>query len=254
MKTFFSTLDGYPTGTRIGARGSMEQIEKNAILASLSAPERERIKEFLTPMSLVVGRTLYEAGETVTRVYFPISGMISLVLASSEGTQVEAGIVAREGVAGAASALAQTPPTSRAMVQIEGRAFWMEANTFRDEFRRGGSLQPVVLRYQQTMIAQTSQAALCNRIHTVEERLSRWLLTIRDRIGSDELNITQEFIAHMLGTRRSGVTVAAGVLRQAGFIQYTRGHITITDDKGLESCACECYSILRREFDSIVNS
>ncbi len=251
MNPFLFSQDGYSSSARISTRNPMEQIEKNVILASLSAPERDRIKELLTPVSMPVGRIIYEAGEPVQRVYFPISGMISLVVASMEGTQVEAGVVAHEGGAGVPSALAQNAPTTRAMVQIEGRAFWMTAEAFRDEFRRGGSLQPVILRYMQTLVAQTSQAALCNRIHTVEERLSRWLLTIRDRIGSDELNITQEFIAHMLGTRRSGVTVAAGVLRQAGFIQYTRGHITITDGNGLEGCACECYGILRHEFDSI---
>lgn len=240
---------GSASGGRVGNRNSVEHIEKNMVLAALSAPERERFREFLTPISLPVGRTLYESGAPIERVYFPISGLVSLVLASAEGTQVEAGIVAHEGVVGGTSVLANAAPTSYAMVQIEGRAFWMSAQDFRDEFRRGGALQNVMLRYSQTMIAQTSQAALCNRIHTVEERLSRWLLTIRDRIHSNDLNITQEFIAHMLGTRRSGVTVAAGTLRQSGFIRYTRGHITIIDDKGLEGSACECYAILRREFE-----
>lgn len=251
MNPYSSSSDGYSRGATISARNSMEQLERNDILAALSTPERERLKEMLTPCSLPLARSLYESGDILERVYFPISGLISLVLTSEEGTQVEAGVVGREGVAGGTAALANTAPLSRAIVQIEGRGFWMPAQNFRDEFRRGGALQNIMLRYGQTMIAQTSQAALCNRIHTVEERLSRWLLTIRDRIQSDELNITQEFIAHMLGTRRSGVTVAAGVLRQSGFIQYTRGHITIVDDIGLEGCACECYHILRREFDAM---
>lgn len=251
MTSFIQSSDGYRNAQRITSRNALEHLEKNTILAALSAPERERIKELLNPTQLSVGRTLYEAGEAVTRVYFPISGLVSLVLSSAQGAQVEVGIVGREGAVGAAAALAKNPSISRAMVQIEGRAFWMTAQDFHDEFRRGGSLQPIMLRYYQTLIAQTSQAALCNRVHTVEERLSRWLLTIRDRIDSNELNITQEFIAHMLGTRRSGVTVAAGVLRQAGFIQYTRGRIVITDDKGLEGASCECYTVLRRAFDSI---
>lgn len=244
-------VGNHVNGGRFSARNSMDQLERNDVLAGVSAPERERLREMLTPCSFPVGRTLYESGDILERVYFPISGLVSLVLISEEGTQVEAGVVGREGVVGGSAVLANAAPLSRAMIQIEGRGFWMSAPNFRDEFRRGGALQGLMLRYGQVMIAQTSQAALCNRIHTVEERLSRWLLTIRDRISSDELNITQEFIAHMLGTRRSGVTVAAGVLRQSGFIQYTRGHITIIDDKGLEGCACECYHILRREFDAL---
>ena len=223
----------------------------NWLLAALPELEFERLKPHLKPTRLPAGQVLHEIGECIERVYFPDSGMVSLVLTSGDGTNVEVGIVGREGMVGAAALLQSNQTISQAMVQIAGSGWRLPAEVLRAEFKRGGLLQERMLRYAQALLTQTSQTALCNRLHTVEERLARWLLTAHDCVQSDTIGLTQEFIADMLGTRRTGVTIAAGVLRQEGLIDYTRGYIKIIDHEGLKDAACECYPILHKQFQRL---
>ena len=223
-------------------------LPSNWLLAALPELELERLRPHLRSTSLPVGQILHESGECIERVYFPDSGMVSLVLTSGDGTNVEVGIVGREGMVGTAALLQSNQTISQAIVQIAGCGWRLPAEVLRAEFKRGGLLQDQMLRYAQTLLMQTSQTALCNRLHTVEERLARWLLMAHDCVQSDTIGLTQEFIADMLGTRRTGVTIAAGVLRQEGLIDYTRGYIKITDHEGLKSAACECYPILHKQF------
>jgi CRP-like cAMP-binding protein len=174
--------------------------------------------------------------------------MISLVVDTQDGSQVEVGVTGREGIVGGLSTLSSESSFHRAVVQISGNGFRLPVEAFVDEYKRGGVLQQLVQQYSHLLVVQASQAALCNRLHTVEERLSRWLLTTSNRIQSENLELTHEFISHMLGVRRSGVTVALGMLQQAGVIDTTRGCITILDCAKLESCACECHQIVRQQF------
>ncbi len=244
------TQHRYSSSGNVITRETRPEV-RNTLLATLPSLERERLRDHLRPCSFHPGQGLYESGEKVERVFLLNKGLVSLILTSQEGTQVECGVAGREGLVGLPAALGDDIAVTRAMAQMESSGYWMPTRAFREEFRRGGVLQTLVLRQQQLIIAQASQAALCNRLHTVEERLARWLLMLRDRIGSDQLYITQEFIAHMLGTRRSGVTVAAGILREAGLIDYTRGRITVVDHQGLQDTSCECYGVLRNAFQKM---
>jgi CRP-like cAMP-binding protein len=221
---------------------------KNRILAGLSDNDRERLAPHLRRVLLHQNDTLHESGAAIDHVYFVEAGMISLVVAASDGSQVEAAVVGQEGVVGGACVLGNQFSFHRAVVQIPGNAYRLPAAVLQEECRSNRVLQHLLHRQLYLLMAQASQAALCNRVHTIEERLSRWLLTIRDRIGSNELALTHEFIAHMLGVRRTGVTVSMGILQQAGLIDYTRGHIMLCDPEKLESCACECYSGVREQF------
>jgi CRP-like cAMP-binding protein len=197
------------------------------------------------------GEMLYETGDTIHTVYFMTAGMISLVLTSQQGTDVEVGVIAREGLVGSRAIIDGKPSVDRTMVQIAGSAYRMSAETLREEFDLSKSLRHQLLRHSQAMFTQASQGSLCNRLHSIEERLCRWLLTVSDRIGSDELDLTHEFLANMLGARRSGVTTTAGALRAAGLIDYTRGHIKILDRKAMEEDVCECYGVIRNEFEEL---
>ncbi len=174
--------------------------------------------------------------------------MISLVVDARDGVQVEAAVTGREGIVNGTVILGNQLSFHRAVVQVPGNAYRLPASVLREECQRTEVLRDPVNRYLFLLMAQASQAVLCNRTHTLEERLSRWLLGVRDRIGSEELDLTHEFISHMLGVRRSGVTIALGVLQEAGLIDATRGHIAIRDDQKLESCACECYDVIRKQF------
>jgi CRP-like cAMP-binding protein len=224
---------------------------KNYVLANLPQDVWNRVSPHIRHALLIPGQSLYGAGELAERVYFPNSGLVSLVMDSSEGSQVEVGVVGREGIVGVLAALSGQPSFGHALVQIAGNACWVPAALLRDEFRCGGALQDWLLRYIQVLNVQAAQCALCNRLHTVEERLSRWLLIVHDRIATNEIDITHEFIAQMLGARRSGVTVALGALQQAGFIDLARGHVVITDEQGLTKNTCECYSALRAQFETL---
>jgi CRP-like cAMP-binding protein len=220
----------------------------NKLLGSLPPLEFERLQPHLRSVRLSVGEAIYETDHVLQGVYFLNSGVVSHILTSKEGTDVEVGIVGNEGALGTIAMLGNGKTTNRAVVQISGQGWWIDARILREMFVRGGRLQTLLLRHLQASLDQTSQIVLCNRLHTVEERFSRWLLMTRDRVDCDDLPLTQEFISNMLGTRRSGVTVAAGILRQAGLIDYRRGSITILNREGLEQTACECYSTIRDRF------
>jgi len=220
----------------------------NQILAALPLEEYQRLEKHLKPVNLTSGTILLEPHESIETIYFPQRAMISLVSIMMDGSTTEIGLIGNEGMIGLPAILGGNSTTSRTIVQVSGSALEISAEIIRQEFQRGGKLYQLLLLYTQALLTQVSQSAACNRQHNIEERLARWLLSVQDCILQDELPLTQEFIANMLGTRRSGVTVAAGILQQAGIIRYSRGRITILDQKGLEGTACECYHLVQDEF------
>ncbi|MBV9469497.1 MAG: Crp/Fnr family transcriptional regulator [Abitibacteriaceae bacterium] len=213
----------------------------NLLLSALPPNDYQRILPYLKPVALEAGRTLYEAGQPIQRVYFPTECTISLLMSSAQGTDVEVNTVGREGFVDVITCLGGGPSLYRAMVLTKGRAWQMPAAMLKQEFRHGGMLHELLLRYLQNILAQSAQTALCCRLHSVEERLCCWLLSVHDRVEQDELELTQELVAHVLGVRRVSVTEAMAILRQAELIRCTRGHITVLDRVGLERRACECY-------------
>jgi CRP-like cAMP-binding protein len=223
----------------------------NRLLAVLPEADYERLLPHLRLASLRVGEVLYQAGDSIHTVYFLTAGLVSLVITSKEGIDVEVGMATREGAVGMSSLMSPDPILDRAIVQMEGSAYRISTRVLQDEFNRSSALRGQLLRHAQAVFMQTAQSALCNRLHSIEERMCRWLLTVSDRMGTDELDVTQEFMASMLGSRRSGVTMAAGILRTAGLIGYSRGHITILDREGLEESACECYGVIREKFERL---
>jgi len=225
----------------------------NELLASLPQSEYSLLQPHLRPFDMKLGHVLHHPGEHLNHVYFVANGMFSLVLTSKQGIEVEVGMIGREGVAGASAVLTGTPTMSIIMVQIHGSALVLPGEVFRQEFKKGGVFQDKVLSHIQGISTMNAQAALCNRLHLVEQRLARWLLLVHDRVGDNYLELTQEFIAGMLGTRRAGVTEAACGLRDAGLIEYTRGSIEILDRAGLEKIACECYEIMGNQFSYAVS-
>ena len=220
----------------------------NQLLAALPEAEYQRIASHLKPVDLTSGEILLEPNEPVQKIYFPQRAMISLVSIMMDGSTTEIGLVGNEGMIGLAAVLGGGFTTSRTIVQISGSALETSADLIRQEFQRGEKLQQLLLLYTQALLTQVSQSAACNRQHNIEERLARWLLSVQDCVLHNELPLTQEFIANMLGTRRSGVTVAAGILQQAGMIRYSRGKISILDQEKLEETACECYRLVQNEF------
>lgn len=223
----------------------------NWLLDALPSEELERLRVELEPATLTLGEVLYESGGQMQHVYFPTTSHVSLLYTMLDGATAEMGLVGNEGVVGIALFMGGDTTPNRAVVQGGGEAFRMKARTMLDEFGRGGEFQLLLLRYTQALITQISQTAVCNRLHSMDQRLCRWLLMTHDRTQTDELQMTQEFISHMLGVRREGVTHAAQRLQDAGFIRYVRGHIEILDRKGLEAHVCECYSVVRVEHTRI---
>ena len=226
----------------------------NQILTALPLDEYQRLTKHLKPVNLISGTILLEPHEPITTIYFPQRAMISLVSIMMDGSTTEIGLIGNEGMIGLPAILGGSSTTSRTIVQVSGSALEISAEIIRQEFQRGERLYELLLLYTQALLTQVSQSAACNRQHNIEERLARWLLSVQDCILQDELPLTQEFIANMLGTRRSGVTVAAGILQQAGIIRYSRGRITILDQKGLEETACECYHLVQDEFIRLLGS
>lgn len=226
-----------------------ELQSRNRILAGLPREDYERLAAHLTPVNLSQGQLIYHVDDTIKQVYFPTDSMVSLVSQLSDGTSVEVGVVGFEGIAGLPLLLGVNRSPHEMMCQIPGGAMQASAEAIKREFKSGGALHDLLLRYTQSLMLTISQSMACNRIHSIGERLARWLLMSYDRCPSDELPLTQEFLAAMLGTRRAGVTEAAIKLQTEGVIKYKRGHIRIEDKKGLEACACECYGIIKQEFD-----
>jgi CRP-like cAMP-binding protein len=227
---------------------------ENLLLAALPAEEYKKLLVHLQPVTLSLGEVVYESSGCLDYIYFPTTSVVSLLYTMKNGSIAEMGLSGNDGVVGVALFLGGDTTPNRAVVQIAGRAFRMKAKLLQEEFARGGPLQRLLLRYTQALITQISQTAVCNRLHSVENRLCRWLLLSHDRVRSDELAMTQEFISNMLGGRRESVTVAAGRLQDAGLIHYARGHIKILNRKGLEASACECYQIVKDELDRLLGA
>ena len=225
---------------------------QNYLLAALPAAEWERLrgKLELTPMPL--GHVLYESGSELRHVYFPTTSIVSLLYVMEDGASAEIAIVGNEGILGISLFMGGETTPSRAVVQGAGYGFRLKAQLLKEEFGRFGPMLHLLLRYTQALITQMAQTAVCNRHHSVDQQLCRWLLLSLDRLASNELAMTQELIANMLGVRREGVTEAAGKLQDAGLIRYRRGRITVLDRPGLEARACECYQVVKTEFDRLL--
>ncbi|MDQ3804986.1 MAG: Crp/Fnr family transcriptional regulator [Acidobacteriota bacterium] len=217
----------------------------NRLLAALPREEYGRLSPHLEPVRLAPGKILYNAGAVVRHAYFPKGGMICLLSTTESGRTIEVAMIGDEGMAGLPIILRSGPAPYQVVVQLAGHALRVRGEVLRAEFRRCGRLQDLLLNYTHTLLTQIVQSAACNRFHTVEERLCRWLLITRDRAHSDTLRLTQEFLSYMLGAPRSSVTAAAGVLQGRGLISYSRGRITVLDRRGLEAASCECYRRVR---------
>lgn len=214
---------------------------RNRILLALPPPDRARLTGALQPVTFSLGDVLSEVGARMEYIYFPTTSVVSSLYTTEEGATAEMYLVGNDGAASVSLFLGSDTASSNSVVVVAGDAYRMSAKALRQEFASGGPLQSLLLRYTQTLITQISHTAVCNRLHGAEQRLCRWLLMCHDRVQTNELRMTQEFISNMLGGRRETVTVAAGRLQDAGLIRYSRGHITILNRKGLEECGCECY-------------
>lgn len=223
----------------------------NYLLASLSAEEYERLAPGMEHVHLSLSQVLFRPDEVLSHAYFPINSIVSLLTDLSDGTGMEVGLVGREGMVGI-SVILGGEETKVATVQASGEAFKIKAGRLREEFHRGGRLQQSLLSYTHALMAQISQSVVCNARHTVEGRLARWLLMYRDRLDSDEFELTHEFMANMLGVRRPGVSEIANKLQQRGLIRYQRGHIVILDREGLEGFTCECYGLVKERFEGFL--
>jgi CRP-like cAMP-binding protein len=224
----------------------------NRLIGALPKDVRARLGPKLEGVALALGDVIYEPGGLMDHVYFPTRAVVSLIYTMEEGATAEMGLVGNEGVVGIALFMGGETTPNQAVAQVAGGALRMDAEAMLEEFRLGGPFQLALLRYTQALITQISQTAVCNRLHPIEQRLCRWLLMTRNRVPSDEILMTHEFIAHMLGVRREGVTAAAHHLQKAGLIRYRHGHITILDREGLEAASCECYRVVKDEFDRLL--
>ncbi|MBE8968884.1 Crp/Fnr family transcriptional regulator [Nostocales cyanobacterium LEGE 12452] len=226
----------------------------NRLLAALPTSDYERLVPHLKLVSLPTRQVLYEPGEPITHVYFPQNAVVSIVTVMEDVSTVEVGIVSNEGMVGIPVILGGKTTTTKAFIQVAGAGMQMDADVFKTEFNRGGAIQKLLLRYVRAVYTELTQSCACNRLHTLEERLARWLLTVSDRFESDDFPLTQEFIAQMLGVRRSGVTVAASTLSRAGMIRYQRGQISILNREDLEATSCECYRVIQKEFTRLLGN
>lgn len=224
----------------------------NQLLAALPAEEWLRWRPLLEPVELKLGQVIYESGHAQANVYFPTSAIVSLLYVTENGSSAEIAIVGFEGIVGIALFLGGETSPSRGVVQSAGQAFRLRANVIKEEFNRSHSVMHLMLRYAQALIAQISQTAVCNRHHSVEQQLCRWLLVSLDRLSTPHLYMTQELISNMLGVRREGVTENANKLQRMGLIRYSRGHIEVLDRPGLERMACECYGVVKKEYDRLL--
>ncbi|MGA8050623.1 MAG: Crp/Fnr family transcriptional regulator [Burkholderiales bacterium] len=238
--------------TATPAAASPHPPTRNLLLAALPAGEYQRLLPHLEPVPLPLGWAVYESGGRMAHVYFPTEGIVSLLYVMENGSSAEIALTGNEGLIGISLFMGGGSTPSRAIVQSAGYAFRLGAKILHREFERGGDLQHLLLRYTQALITQMAQTAVCNRHHTVEQQLCRWLLLSLDRLPSNAIRMTQELIANMLGVRREGVTEAARHLQEAGLINYQRGHITVLDRPKLEQRVCECYAVVKRETDRLL--
>jgi CRP-like cAMP-binding protein len=228
-----------------------DDVLGNRLLAVLAPEERDRLLRGVKSEPVEAHQVLYTAGRAISHVYFPVSGMISLVVKMTGADDVEATTIGNEGLIGIAVILGVASTTMDALCQIPGRALKVPTRAVLEEIRRTASVNRLLLRYAEAMIVQLAQHAACNRTHSIEQRCARWLLMTRDRVASDEFPLTQQFLAQMLGVRRATVTMIAGALHKAGLIDYSRGRIRIVDGRGLERVACECYDVVRRVMKTV---
>jgi CRP-like cAMP-binding protein len=231
---------------------SLHTPKQNHLLNALPAGDYERIASHLELVPMKLGEVLYESGVQLRYVYFPTTSILSLLYVMEDGSSAEIAIVGNEGILGISLFMGGETTPSRAVVQSAGHAFRLKAALLKNEFGRFGPTMHLLLRYTQALITQMSQTAVCNRHHSVDQQLCRWLLLSLDRLQTNELSMTQELIANMLGVRREGVTEAAGKLQNAGLISYQRGRITVLDRPGLEARSCECYQVVKTEFDRLL--
>ncbi len=227
--------------------------KQNHLLAALPAPEFARLSPHLELVSMPLGEVLYESGGRLQHVYFPITSIVSLLYVLEDGASAEIAVVGNEGILGISIFMGGETTPNRAVVQSAGYGYRLNSQLLKQEFDRSGPMRPLLLRYTQALITQMAQTAVCNRHHTVEQQLCRWLLLSLDRLSSDSLIMTQELIANMLGVRREGVTEAAGKLQRAGLIHHSRGRIEVLDRPGLEKAVCECYAVVKLEFDRLLS-
>jgi CRP-like cAMP-binding protein len=226
--------------------------QQNHILDALPQPERERLFPFMELVTLPLGKVLYESGDTLRHIYFPTDSIVSLLYVLKDGGSAEIAVVGNDGAIGVALFMGGETTTNRAIVQSAGSAYKLAGARLKQEFERHGEMLHILLRYTQALITQMAQTAVCNRHHSVDQQLCRWLLLSLDRLSSAELTMTQELIANMLGVRREGVTEAAGTLQQRGVIKYQRGRITVLDRPRLEQLCCECYAVVKTETDRLL--
>ena len=226
--------------------------KQNILLDALQNAEFDRLSPNLELVEMPLGKVLYESGGMLEHVYFPTNSIISLLYVMENGSSAEIAVVGNEGILGISLFMGGETTSSRAIVQSSGHAYRLKVQLLKDEFNRSGPVQRLLLRYTQALITQMAQTAVCNRHHSVEQQLCRWLLLSLDRLATDQLTMTQELIANMLGVRREGVTDAAGKLQRDGLIIYNRGHITVLDRPKLEKRSCECYQVVKAEFDRLL--
>jgi CRP-like cAMP-binding protein len=225
---------------------------QNHLLAALPAADLARLQSHLKLVPLRLGEVIYEPDIQLRHLYFPTTALVSLLYIMADGASAEIAVVGSDGILGIALFMGGETTPSRAVVQGAGHAYRLAGDVLKTEFHRGGALQHLLLRYTQALLTQMAQTAVCNRHHTLDQQLCRWLLVSLDRVSGNELFMTQELIANMLGVRREGVTEAAGNLQTAGLIRYSRGHIIVTDRADLEARACECYAVVKKETDRLL--
>ncbi|TVO53410.1 Crp/Fnr family transcriptional regulator [Denitromonas halophila] len=230
----------------------IQDPRQNHLLAALPVEDRERLFSKLEETPMPLGHVLYESGAQMRHIYFPTTAIVSLLYVMEDGASAEIAVVGNEGVVGVSLFMGGETTPSRAVVQSAGLAYRLPGQLLKDEFLRAGPMQRLLLRYTQALITQMAQTAVCNRHHSLDQQFCRWLLLSLDRLPTNELVMTQELIANMLGVRREGVTEAAGNVQRAGLIEYRRGHITVLDRAGLEARACECYAVVKKEFDRLL--
>jgi CRP-like cAMP-binding protein len=226
--------------------------KQNHLLDALPEADYARIQDTLEYISMPLGQALYESGGHLKHVYFPTTSIVSLLYVLESGASAEIAVVGNEGILGVSLFMGGETTPSRAVVQSAGYGYRMRASLLKQEFNRAGPMMQLLLRYTQALITQMAQTAVCNRHHSIEQQLCRWLLLSLDRLSADDLNMTQELIANMLGVRREGVTEAAGKLQRDGLIEYSRGHIRVLDRPKLEKRVCECYQVVKTEFDRLL--
>ena len=230
----------------------MSDALKNHLLAALPAEEWARWRAALEPVEMPLGHVLYESGVAMTHVYFPTTSIVSLLYVMEDGASAEIAVVGNEGIVGISLFMGGETTPSRSVVQSAGQGYRMRGQFMKEEFSRSSPVLHLLLRYTQALITQMAQTAVCNRHHSLDQQLCHWLLLSLDRLEKPELAMTQELIANMLGVRREGVTEAASDLQKAGLIKYRRGHITVLDRAGLEQRTCECYAVVKKEYDRLL--